>query len=223
MPKNLYNSQKVVSAAIRLTERTWLAPTVSPPPDHFMTRLLLSVYAAFIGAKPLYKKTAWMQTGLEDIKTGHKYIARAEQMGLIELARSTEDRRRELIYPTDKLQRLMEVELKRFASDIRLMAAELRETPDLPRVSLAESFKPTLASGQRECVQCHEIIDLPEWSEYLDKRRVRHLWECLACGHRFETLVSLREERKGPASRTTKRTKETSKHSSPKNTNIRSN
>ena len=44
-----------------------------------------------------------------------------------------------------------------------------------------------------ECAQCRETIFLPEWSEYLDTRRVRHLWECEACGYKFETLVSFAE------------------------------
>jgi hypothetical protein len=30
---------------------------------------------------------------------------------------------------------------------------------------------------------------MPEWSEYLGPHRVRHLWECEACGYQFETLV----------------------------------
>jgi len=40
------------------------------------------------------------------------------------------------------------------------------------------------------CAQCGEAIFLPEWSEYLDRQRVRHLWACEACGYRFETTVS---------------------------------
>jgi hypothetical protein len=40
------------------------------------------------------------------------------------------------------------------------------------------------------CAQCGETIFLPEWSEYLDRHRVRHLWECEACGYKFETLVT---------------------------------
>ena len=44
-----------------------------------------------------------------------------------------------------------------------------------------------------ECAQCREMIFLPEWSEYLDTRRVRHLWECEACGYKFETLVCFPE------------------------------
>lgn len=46
---------------------------------------------------------------------------------------------------------------------------------------------------QNHCAQCGEIIFLPEWSEYLDRHRVRHLWECEACGYKFETLVSFAE------------------------------
>jgi ribosomal protein L37AE/L43A len=41
------------------------------------------------------------------------------------------------------------------------------------------------------CAQCRETIFMPEWSEYLDARRLRHLWECEACGYKFETLVCL--------------------------------
>jgi hypothetical protein len=41
-----------------------------------------------------------------------------------------------------------------------------------------------------QCAQCGELIFLPEWSEYLDRHHVRHLWECEACGYKFETLVS---------------------------------
>src|SRR5258708_3700707 len=43
------------------------------------------------------------------------------------------------------------------------------------------------------CAQCGETIFLPEWSEYLDRLRVRHLWSCEACGYKFETLVSFPE------------------------------
>jgi ribosomal protein S27AE len=39
------------------------------------------------------------------------------------------------------------------------------------------------------CAQCGETIFMPEWSEHVDERRVRHLWACDACGYAFETLV----------------------------------
>jgi hypothetical protein len=40
------------------------------------------------------------------------------------------------------------------------------------------------------CAQCGGVLFMPEWSEYLTEHRVRHLWECDACGYRFETLVA---------------------------------
>jgi transcription elongation factor Elf1 len=40
-----------------------------------------------------------------------------------------------------------------------------------------------------ECAQCGEQLFMPEWSEYLDKNRARHLWCCEACGYKFETTV----------------------------------
>ena len=39
------------------------------------------------------------------------------------------------------------------------------------------------------CAQCGESLFMPEWSEHVDERRVRHLWQCDACGYAFETTV----------------------------------
>jgi DNA-directed RNA polymerase subunit RPC12/RpoP len=44
------------------------------------------------------------------------------------------------------------------------------------------------------CAQCGERILAPDWSEYLDDRKVRHLWACEACGYRFETLARFRQQ-----------------------------
>jgi hypothetical protein len=46
------------------------------------------------------------------------------------------------------------------------------------------AVRPVLA-----CAQCGDRLLAPEWSEYLDRSRVRHLWACEACGYEFETLV----------------------------------
>lgn len=39
------------------------------------------------------------------------------------------------------------------------------------------------------CAQCDESLFMPEWSELVDELRVRHLWQCEACGYAFETTV----------------------------------
>ena len=39
------------------------------------------------------------------------------------------------------------------------------------------------------CAQCGEPIYVAAWSEHVDDRRVRHVWECEACGYAFETLA----------------------------------
>jgi hypothetical protein len=44
-----------------------------------------------------------------------------------------------------------------------------------------------------ECAQCGEPLFMPEWSELVDERRVRHLWQCDACDYAFETTVSFAE------------------------------
>ena len=39
------------------------------------------------------------------------------------------------------------------------------------------------------CAQCGDTLFAPEWSEYLDDRRIRHLWSCDHCGYEFESEV----------------------------------
>lgn len=39
------------------------------------------------------------------------------------------------------------------------------------------------------CAQCGDTLFAPEWSEFIDERRIRHLWTCDSCDYRFETLV----------------------------------
>jgi len=45
------------------------------------------------------------------------------------------------------------------------------------------------------CAQCGETIYMAAWSEHVDERRVRHLWECDACGYAFETLACFAKAR----------------------------
>jgi uncharacterized protein (DUF983 family) len=42
---------------------------------------------------------------------------------------------------------------------------------------------------KNQCPQCGEGLLAPDWSEYLNDRRVRHTWSCEACGYAFETDV----------------------------------
>jgi hypothetical protein len=39
------------------------------------------------------------------------------------------------------------------------------------------------------CAQCGGTLVAPEWSEYINDHRIRHLWSCDRCDYRFETLV----------------------------------
>jgi len=40
-----------------------------------------------------------------------------------------------------------------------------------------------------ECAQCGARLYVPEWSEYVDSGRIRHLWQCDACGISFKTIT----------------------------------
>ena len=64
-----------------------------------------------------------------------------------------------------------------------VQAMELRTHPQ-------RTIHPRLANT---CAQCGDVIFMPEWSEYLGEHRVRHLWQCEACGYAFETLVKFSE------------------------------
>ena len=46
------------------------------------------------------------------------------------------------------------------------------------------------ARAHLPCGQCGHSLFKPEWSEHVDERRVRHLWQCDACDYAFETIVS---------------------------------
>jgi ribosomal protein L37AE/L43A len=44
------------------------------------------------------------------------------------------------------------------------------------------------------CAQCGEPLIAARWSEHLNERCIRHVWECDVCGYRFETAVHLRAD-----------------------------
>jgi hypothetical protein len=37
------------------------------------------------------------------------------------------------------------------------------------------------------CTRCNDRLVAPNWSEYVSKHLVRHLWSCESCGQQFET------------------------------------
>ena len=55
------------------------------------------------------------------------------------------------------------------------------------------SYTEKSARRYMRCAQCGERLFMPEWSEHLDERRVRHCWQCDACDYAFETIVSYGE------------------------------
>jgi len=40
-----------------------------------------------------------------------------------------------------------------------------------------------------QCDQCGNLLIAPAWSEPIGEERVRHLWNCDACGYSYETMV----------------------------------
>lgn len=89
----------------------WFAGDFSPEKDAYMRDLLLEIFLANALGHPLNKKTAGAKMGAEDAKTQRKYIAEAESNQLIIIKKDSRDKRKELIYPTEKLIRLIERKL----------------------------------------------------------------------------------------------------------------
>lgn len=40
-----------------------------------------------------------------------------------------------------------------------------------------------------KCARCGERLFVPECSEYVDGRRVRHVWKCEPCDYSFEATI----------------------------------
>jgi DNA-binding MarR family transcriptional regulator len=138
--------------AVRLMSYVWFG-TRAAAADRYMSALLMNVYAFSMIGKPLSKKGAWRQMGVQDIKTGRKYISGALKMGLIESVQSTEDQRMDLLYPTDRLRKLAEWRLRDFALHLRSLMYALLDYPlpghGGPKI-LREEMSPNNLTGQWE-------------------------------------------------------------------------
>lgn len=42
------------------------------------------------------------------------------------------------------------------------------------------------------CTECNELLIAPNWSKYVGKHEVRHLWSCENCGRQIEMAVNPR-------------------------------
>jgi hypothetical protein len=42
------------------------------------------------------------------------------------------------------------------------------------------------------CTECNDLLVAPNWSAYVSKHEVRHLWSCENCGHEIEMTVNPR-------------------------------
>lgn len=110
--------------AVRWMGRSWFAHAINPAPDRFMALLLMSVYAFDGEKRPLHKKAAWKIMGVQEVKTGRKYISAAQEAGFIEVRQSAEDKRKELLFPTEQLKSIVEAELTDFTRQMPCIAAE---------------------------------------------------------------------------------------------------
>ena len=68
---------------------------------------------------------------------------------------------------------------------------QLEEAPMSYRLNNTKKIAPS--RRYMPCPECGERLFMPEWSEHVDERRVRHCWQCDACDYAFEAIVSYGE------------------------------
>jgi ribosomal protein L37AE/L43A len=49
------------------------------------------------------------------------------------------------------------------------------------------------------CAQCGTALISPEWSESAGDRKTIHIWHCLVCGHEFETMDDVPDQKPSEA------------------------
>lgn len=160
---NDYQKLMLAILAMDTLSREWLLTATFPPPDRYMTMLILAVYSCDLAGKPLNKKAAWRQTGLDDIKTARRYIAEAQEERWIKVIQSPEDRRRELLIPTEKLRWHVVNELDHFGHEVRTLINAFLQFP-LPKT---RADAPTLPRTKRDSSP-DRIIE--EHLKYVDRR-----------------------------------------------------
>jgi len=60
-----------------------------------------------------------------------------------------------------------------------------------PRISAPRSRIYAWYFARCCCPKCGELLNAPDYSEFLKQNNVRHTWTCNKCDYVFETLVWL--------------------------------
>jgi hypothetical protein len=117
-PYNEAQMTMLAYGALRFLKRRWFYGLIEPTPDQYMAALLISVYHTANFGRPINRKGASIEMGVDDLKTARKYMKRAEELGLIVIQQSPTDKRMELLSPTAKLNAVARKELELFATEI---------------------------------------------------------------------------------------------------------
>ena len=112
------------------------------PPDIKMATFLMGIYFQAEQGDPLNKKEAWKYVGIEDARTGRKYISKAQRDGLLTVVRSEDDKRKELLLPSDKLKSRAEADLADLLGAVRYFQKILQ-----PGYSPGRQKEPTKDKG----------------------------------------------------------------------------
>jgi len=104
----------LLKCLLRMAVGEWLGGRVGVVERRLLTGLLIGVYAAEKEGRKVSKREACIELmGTDVMRTGPKYIKRAEQLGLIRIyGKPTEDKRKDFLCPTPELRRLLDGELE---------------------------------------------------------------------------------------------------------------
>jgi tetratricopeptide (TPR) repeat protein len=111
---------------LKLVQHRWFGARFPQDGELAVARLVLGVYTASSRGELVHKKAAAAVMGVEDVRTARKYVALAEEEGLLTATPAPDDKRKEILQPTAALRRLVQQE---FEAVIRMIGAQIEEAP----------------------------------------------------------------------------------------------
>lgn len=115
----------LANLAAGVLRRSWFGRMFEPGAQMYMARLLFGVYAAYEDGLLVSKKEAMEYMGALHGNTSKRYMAMAQEHGLIEILASTTDKRVDRVVPTQRLGDVVQAELRLWEEWLRVADSRL--------------------------------------------------------------------------------------------------
>jgi hypothetical protein len=155
----------IAAFASRLLNRKWFDGRFEADAQPFMARLLIGVFLCYERGTLPTKRQAMRYMSAVDARTSQRYIALAEEHGLLRVFQSTLDKRIDLLCPSEALLKMMRGELAELANLVRLVVDMIDNWTDWG-FNLSNRFP----SSQIEGLLADQ--ELPDYSETSLSQRI---------------------------------------------------